>query len=89
MNVLEKQLTVTNHMGIHGRIATKMIKIANKYDVRLCIIYGNQQFDCSSVLDILSLALTQGATFTVRLAGRETKKAMRAVENLLYGTGGS
>lgn len=85
MKVLEKQLTVDNPKGIHGRIATKMIKIASRHDVRLCIICEGQTVDCTSVLDILSVALVHGTTFTLRLAGKQTERAMTAVEKLITG----
>jgi len=86
MNKQEKQLSVNNRAGIHGRIATQMIRIINTYDVSLYIKYEGQDVECSSVLDILGVALVHGATFTIRLTGKETEKAMRAVEKLLEGT---
>lgn len=83
MNTLEKQLTVNNRKGIHGRIAARLIQIANKKNVKLSIIYNDEMFDCSSVLDILSIALVYGTTFKIRIVGKETEKAMAAVENLI------
>jgi phosphotransferase system HPr (HPr) family protein len=83
MNTLEKQLTVRNHKGVHGRIATKLIKIAKKHDVRLYIIHEDELSDCSSVLDILAFALVHGATFKLRVVGKDAEKAMSAVEKLI------
>jgi len=87
VNTQEKQLTVNNRKGIHGRIAARLIKIANKNNVRLNIIYNDELHDCSSVLDILGIALVYGATFKVRIVGKETDKAMSAVENLITARG--
>jgi phosphocarrier protein HPr len=87
VNTQEKQLTVNNRKGIHGRIAARLIKIANKNKVRLNIIYNEELYDCSSVLDILSIALVYGATFKIRIVGKETEKAMSAVENLINARG--
>lgn len=86
MNILEKQLIVKNRKGVHGRIATRMIKIAHKHKVKMCIICDGQITDCSSVLDILSIALAHGTTFTLRVAGQDRDKAMSAAEKLMNDT---
>ena len=83
MKTLKKKLTVITSKGIHGRIATNLVKIAAKNNVKLSINYEGKTIDCSSVLHILSLALPQGAKLTIHISGDDPDSAMQAVENLL------
>jgi len=85
MNMLEKKMTVNIREGVHGRIAAEMIRIANTHNVIFYIKYNDHLFDCSSVLDILSIALVNGATFRIRIEGRNREQALGAVEKLLTG----
>ena len=80
---LEKTIIVHNPNGVHSRVATKLAKIASDYDVRLNIVYCDQEIDCSSVLDVLSMAFVQGSSFIVRADGKRSGKALGAVEELL------
>jgi phosphotransferase system HPr (HPr) family protein len=83
MNSLEKNITVGNRKGVHGRIATEIIKIARHHGVRFHILHDDHVYDCSSVLDILGIALTHGETFTLRADGGQSREALSAVEMLM------
>lgn len=83
MNILEKQLTVNNRKGVHGRIAAELIKIADRHKVRIYIKHDGDIYDCSSVLDILSIALVYGTSFWIKIEGTESEKAMDAIEKAI------
>lgn len=89
MRTLEEQLTVLNPNGVHSRVATKLIKIAEEHDVMFSIKHGGHMYVCSSVLDVLGIALTCGATFKVRAAGREPEKAVLEIKKLISEREGS
>lgn len=82
MKHLEKKIIVNNPNGVHSRVATKLAQIASDNEVRLNIIYCNQEIDCSSVLDVLGMAFVQGSSFVVRADGEQSVKALGEVEEL-------
>lgn len=84
MTALEKEIVVLNRHGVHGRVAARLAKIAARHEVILQIIHGRERIDCSSILDVLSMAFVYGTRFTVRAEGEKRKaaKALAAVEKL-------
>ena len=84
MRVLERVITVANHRGVHSRVATGLAMIARERGVLLQIIHGPHRIDCSSILDVLSMALVRGTRLSVRVegGGEETEQALAEVERL-------
>jgi phosphotransferase system HPr (HPr) family protein len=85
MKVLEQNITVTNRRGVHSRVATGLAMIAREHAVGLQIIHGPHLIDCTSILDVLSMALVCGTRLTVRVQGdgAETEQALAAVQRIL------
>lgn len=83
MNVLEKTITVDVYRGVHGRVAAGLARIARQHAVRLCILHDDEEIDCSSVLDVLSMAFISGAQVKFRIHGKGAAGAIAAVEKLL------
>ncbi len=83
MKRLEKSCTVNNVRGIHGRVATRLAEIAISHDVILEIEHCGETVDCSSILDVLSLALVCGTEVKLRTKGNEARQAMIDAENVL------
>jgi len=82
MKYFEKKITVNNPNGVHSRVATKLAQIASENEVKLNIIYCDHVVDCSSVLDVLSMAFIYGSSFIVRADGELSIKALCEVEKL-------
>ena len=82
MKVCEKKIMVQVERGVHGRVATRLAQIAQKHDVQLFILDDDQEIDCSSVLDVLSMAFVYGTEVKFRVQGKSANKAIAAVEKL-------
>ena len=72
-------------MGLHARPASLFVQEANKFSSDITVILGDAQGDAKSILDLLLLGASQGATITVRAEGpdaevhcRHCKACMRA-----------
>lgn len=89
MIVREKDITVGNPLGVHGRVATQLALLARRHGVLLHLLHADEEIDCSSVLDVLSMALTCGSVFRVRVAGEEDSvvKTLAAVEQIFGAAG--
>jgi phosphotransferase system HPr (HPr) family protein len=87
MTVVSRQCRVRNPNGIHCRVATKLAEIISGYEATVRITVSDGMVDCSSILDILSLALVHGSLVRFTARGPDADKALAAVEDLLSSTG--
>lgn len=83
MNRKQADLIVGNVRGVHGRVATRLAEIATAHGVKLVICRGEENACCSSILDILALALLQGTPVRVVVEGVAADAALQAAVELL------
>ena len=76
------QLTIRNAVGLHARPASLFVQEANKFASEITVILGEDQGDAKSILDLLLLGASQGATITVRAEGPDAESALQALESL-------
>lgn len=82
MKKVEKKLFITNKLGLHGRPAAKLVEVASRYASDIRLIREGVAVDCKSILDVMSVACTQGTTVAVKVCGSDADKALAAVEQL-------
>jgi len=80
--LLEKEIPVLVPRGVHGRVAARLAQIAQDNDVRVYILKEGQNIDCSSVLDVLSMAFLCGTLVRFRVCGAEAHQALLEIESL-------
>lgn len=83
MNVVRQEVIVGSTRGVHGRVATRLAEIAASHRVALLIHRDDGIVDCSSILDVLALALTKGTVICMTAEGDLAEKAMSAVVQVL------
>ncbi len=76
------QLTIRNAVGLHARPASLFVQEANKFSSDITVILGDAQGDAKSILDLLLLGASQGATITVRAEGPDAESALQALQSL-------
>jgi len=86
MKVVTRQCRVRNPKGIHCRVATRLAEIIADHEATVQITGDDDSVDCTSILDILSLALIHGSLVRFRAHGRDADKVLAAVEALLSRT---
>ncbi|WP_194756236.1 HPr family phosphocarrier protein [Aliidiomarina indica] len=78
-----RQLLIQNKLGLHARAATKLARLANEFDARICIRQGEREVDASSVMGLMLLASQQGKTIEVSAEGEDAEAALDAIEKLI------
>jgi phosphotransferase system HPr (HPr) family protein len=79
----QMQLIVGNERGVHGRVAKRLAEIAAEFGVIVHIRRGEEIVECSSILDVLALALVQGTAITVLVEGAQADAALASAASLL------
>lgn len=85
MSWIQFVCTVELERGIHGRVATRLAEIAKEFNLDLQVEHHEQRIDCSSILDILSLALVEGSIVRFWIQGERADQGRAAVSDLLSG----
>lgn len=80
------ECTVENCKGIHCRVATRLAEIVAGHEVTMKIAGNNESVDCSSILDVLSLALVHGSRVCFTARGPDADNVLGAVRALFSRT---
>ena len=80
---LEMNLTVTNKLGIHARVATMMVQTMKKYSSQVTLAKDGVEVDARSVLGLLLLAATPGSEVLVRAQGADCQEVIQEISKLI------
>ena len=83
MKTLERKFIITRKNGVHTRVAYNLVAMAAEFQSQILLQCGHRQADCSSILDILSMAAGCGACVSIRVQGDDAEEAMDALTDLL------
>ncbi|NKF49432.1 HPr family phosphocarrier protein [Shewanella sp. WXL01] len=81
--MLQRQITISNKLGLHARAATKLATLAAKFDAEITLIHGDKQASAASVLGLLMLESGVGKTITLTASGNDAQAALDAVSALI------
>lgn len=77
--LLEREVTIGNTMGLHARPAAMLAKIANGYDAELTLQKlgpgtPSEEVNCGSILELMMLAAGKGTRLRLRsIQGAEAR----------------
>ena len=77
--MVERQVIIENKLGLHARAAARFVHTASRFDAKIQIHSDGQVVDGKSILGLLLLAATQGATLTIEARGRDEDDALDAL----------
>lgn len=78
-----RKITVNIQQGIHGRVASRLAALAGEHDAVLLIENEDHDIDCTSILDVLSMAFVYGSSLTFKARGKDAVKLLDKVGDLL------
>ena len=80
---VEKTFIIGNKLGLHARPAARFVGLASQFTSTISVRKGQTQVNAKSILDVLTLAATQGSKVTVTVSGVDAEKAMKAIMKLI------
>ncbi|MGB5685938.1 MAG: HPr family phosphocarrier protein [Candidatus Electrothrix sp.] len=83
MKTVSWESTVTNPNGVHCRVAERLITVIDEHEATVRMIHQGQPVDCTSILELLSLALVQGSLVQFTAQGPDAEQVVAAVELVL------
>ncbi len=84
MNNVEvvKEVIINNQLGLHARPAAMVAKEASKYESDIKLVMDDIEVDAKSILDILTLAASQGKSIKIVARGKDAKEAVEELEKI-------
>jgi len=80
--MLERELTISNRLGLHARATAKLVQVLSGYRCNATLSAKGREVNAKSIMGVMLLAAGQGTPVTVRLDGEDEAKAMEAVAAL-------
>ena len=74
---------ITNRLGIHARVAAKLVETANRFQAEIFLEKDGIAVNGRSILGILALFCPQGSRLTITAEGIDAKEAMAAFSGLI------
>lgn len=76
------ELVVINKLGLHARAAAKVVHTASRFASDIVIGTDEEEVNAKSILGLLTLAASQGASLHVTAEGEDEADAVNALGNL-------
>ncbi len=80
--MLERELTVSNRLGLHARATAKLVQVLSSYRCNATLAAKGREVNAKSIMGVMLLAAGQGTPVTVRIDGDGEAEAMDAVASL-------
>jgi phosphocarrier protein HPr len=82
-NNLEINVSLDYEYGLHARPAAVLAREAQKFSSDIRLSYDGREVDAKSILDILTLAATNGSDLRIKARGEDAPDAVRRIRELI------
>jgi phosphocarrier protein len=81
--VIAREFTVQNKMGIHTRPSAQIVRLANRYpDVEITVSKDDEVVNGKSIMGLMMLAAGQGSRLKFSVKGKESAQFLEEMETL-------
>jgi phosphocarrier protein HPr len=77
-----QELKVLNELGIHARVASRLVRCASGYKSNVLAKKEGRSFDLKNVLGVMTLNTKYGEAVTIEIEGPDETEAAQAIEEL-------
>lgn len=81
--MVSKEVVVNNGTGLHARPATLLVKKASSFKSDVSIEFNGKKANVKSLIGVLSLGVTKGASITVSANGDDETLAVEEIASLI------
>ena len=76
---------ITNRFGLHARACAKVVQVASRFHCSVSLVWNGRRASARSMLAVMLLAASVGATIRVETSGPDETEAMTAMVQLIAG----
>ncbi len=80
--MIEKEIEVTNTLGLHARPASMLVKLTTQFESEIYIRKDSDEVNGKSIMGIITLAAGKGVKLRFVIDGADAGEAMERIEEL-------
>jgi phosphotransferase system HPr (HPr) family protein len=80
--MIKHSVKIINKLGLHTRAAAQLMNLASKFSSQIQIQFQDNVADCKSIMNLITLGATHGASLELMVKGEDEEAASAAVEKL-------
>ncbi|QOW22745.1 MULTISPECIES: HPr family phosphocarrier protein [Lysobacteraceae] len=80
--MIERDLTVSNRLGLHARATAKLVQLLSGYQSNATLIAKGREVNAKSIMGVMLLAAGQGTQVRLRVEGEDESNVADAVAAL-------
>ena len=80
--MIERELTVSNRLGLHARATAKLVQLLSGYDCNATLLAKGREVNAKSIMGVMLLAAGQGTVVKLRVEGPDEEAVADAVAGL-------
>ncbi len=82
-NVLQRELTIVNELGLHARSAAKIAEMAQNAKHKVWVRHEGETVDAASIIDILTLGAACGSRILIEIENADDTPVLNAIAELV------
>ncbi|TKR30899.1 HPr family phosphocarrier protein [Luteimonas gilva] len=80
--MLERELVVSNRLGLHARATAKLVQLLSGYRCNATLTAKGREVNAKSIMGVMLLAAGQGTSVMLRVDGEDEQAAADAATDL-------
>ena len=80
--MIERELTVSNRLGLHARATAKLVQLLSAYRCNATLTAKGREVNAKSIMGVMLLAAGQGTVVRLRVDGEDEERAADVVAAL-------
>jgi len=83
--VVIRKMTIANERGLHARASGALSQLCETFEAEAVVRFDGEEADAGSIMDLLTLAATQGSVIEVEANGDDADEMVDAMELMISG----
>lgn len=80
--MVEKEITLTNRLGLHARPAARVVQTASQFKSEIRLKRDDLEVNGKSIMGVMMLAAEMGSRILIRVEGEDETRALEALVKL-------
>ncbi len=80
--MIERELTVSNRLGLHARATAKLVQLLSAYKSNTTLTAKGREVNAKSIMGVMLLAAGQGTQVKLRVEGEDEADVAQKVAEL-------
>ena len=80
--MLERQITISNKLGLHARASAKLVPTLHGFQSSVFLVHRGKEVNAKSIMGVMMLAAGLGSVLTLRADGADEESALQALVEL-------